>query len=146
MGNNVVKYDAIIIGTGQSGKPLATSLASAGWNTAIIEEKYVGGTCVNYGCTPTKTMIASARIAYLAKRASDYGINIPSVSINLKKVRERKDAIVNSFRQGGKNELEKTENVNLIFGKAKFKNEKEIDLLNPQFDNFSHNNYLNTYL
>lgn len=146
MGNNVVKYDTIIIGTGQSGKPLATSLASAGWNIAIIEEKYVGGTCVNYGCTPTKTMIASARIAYLAKRASDYGINIPSVSINLKKIRERKDTIVNSFRQGGKNELEKTENVNLIFGKAKFKNEKEIDLLNPQFDNFSYNNYLNTYL
>ncbi len=98
MSENAVKYDAIIIGTGQSGKPLATSLGSAGWNTAIIEEKYVGGTCVNYGCTPTKTMVASARIAYLAKRASDYGVNIPSVSINLKKVRERKDAIVKSFR------------------------------------------------
>ncbi len=101
---------------------------------------------MNYGCTPTKTMVASARIAYLAKRASDYGVNIPSVSINLKKVRERKDAIVKSFRQGGKKGLEQTDNIDLIFGKAKFRNEKEIDLLNPQFDNFSCNSYLNTYL
>jgi len=146
MSENAIKYNAIIIGTGQSGKPLAISLASAGWNTAIIEDKYVGGTCVNYGCTPTKTMVASARITYLAKRASDYGVNIQSVSIDLKKVRERKDAIVKSFRQGGKNGLEKTENVNLIFGKAKFRNEKEIDVLDPQFDNFSYNDYLNTYL
>ena len=65
------RYDAIIIGTGQAGKPLAVALAEAGRKTAIIERKHVGGTCINVGCTPTKTMVASARVAYLARRGAD---------------------------------------------------------------------------
>ena len=68
-------FDAIIIGTGQSGKPLAGALGQAGWKTAVIERKHVGGTCINYGCTPTKTMVASARVAYLARRGADYGVH-----------------------------------------------------------------------
>ena len=68
-------FDAIIIGTGQSGKPLAGALGAAGWKTAVIERKHVGGTCINYGCTPTKTMVASARVAYLARRGADYGVH-----------------------------------------------------------------------
>ena len=66
-------YDAIIIGVGQAGKPLALALAEAGWKTAIIERKYVGGSCVNYGCTPTKTLLASAEVAHQARRSQEYG-------------------------------------------------------------------------
>ncbi|MEE9155062.1 MAG: FAD-dependent oxidoreductase, partial [Gemmatimonadota bacterium] len=68
------RYDAIVIGTGQGGGPLAGRMADAGWNVAVIEREQVGGTCVNRGCTPTKTMIASARVAYLARRGADYGV------------------------------------------------------------------------
>lgn len=131
MSLNIIKYDAIVIGTGQGGKPLAAALATAGWKTAVIEEKYVGGTCVNFGCTPTKSMVASARIAYLAKRASEYGVNISSVSVDLKKIRKRKQEIVNSFRQGGQNGLENTENLDLIFGKACFKSSHQIEIFLP---------------
>jgi len=68
------QYDALIIGSGQAGTPLSTALASAGMRTALIERKHVGGTCVNEGCTPTKTMIASGRVAYVTRRAADYGV------------------------------------------------------------------------
>src|SRR5487761_588330 len=66
-------FDAMILGTGQAGKPLALDLGGAGRRTAVIEREHIGGTCVNVGCTPTKTMVASARVAYLARRAADYG-------------------------------------------------------------------------
>lgn len=122
-------YDAVVIGTGQGGGPLAGSLANSGWKTAIIEQKYVGGSCINYGCTPTKTMVASARIAYLARRASDYGINIPSVSVNLSKVRERKQSIVESFRSGSRSRLESKENLTLLFGKARFTGSREVEVV-----------------
>ncbi len=77
---NVTRYDGIVIGSGQAGGPLATTLARAGWKMALIEREHVGGTCVNDGCTPTKTMVASARIAYLARRAADYGVEASSTS------------------------------------------------------------------
>jgi len=131
MSLNTGKYDAIVIGTGQGGKPLATALASAGWKIAVIEGKYVGGTCVNFGCTPTKSMVASARIAYLAKRASEFGVNISSVSVDLKKIRKRKQEIVNSFRQGGQHGLENMKNLDLIFGKAHFKSSHQIEISIP---------------
>ena len=91
-------YDAIIIGAGQAGGPLSSTLAQAGWKTALIEREHVGGTCVNEGCTPTKTMVASARVAYLARRASDYGVNTGTVAVDMARVRQRKRDIVNSFR------------------------------------------------
>src|SRR5580700_714732 len=92
------QYDAVIIGSGQAGTPLSTTLAEAGMRTALIERKHVGGTCVNEGCTPTKTMVASGRVAYLARRAADYGVNTGTVGIDLRKIRQRKRDIVDSFR------------------------------------------------
>src|SRR5271163_4361815 len=114
------RFDAIIVGTGQAAKPLAGALAKAGKKTASIESKHVGGTCVNEGCTPTKTMIASGRVAYLARRSADYGVHTGAIRIDLEKVRERKRSIVDSFRNGGQERLEKTPNLELIFGEAQF--------------------------
>jgi pyruvate/2-oxoglutarate dehydrogenase complex dihydrolipoamide dehydrogenase (E3) component len=122
------KYDAIVIGAGQSGGPLSRTLASSGMKTALIEREHVGGTCINTGCTPTKTMVASARIAYLASRAQDYGINIGDVSVDLKKVRQRKRDIVESWRNSGQKKIEGTDGVDLIFGEAKFVDPKKISI------------------
>src|ERR687886_1371343 len=91
-------YDAIVIGAGQAGSPLSTALARAGRKTALIERKHVGGTCINEGCTPTKTMVASARVAYLARRAADYGVHTGPVSVDMVTVRRRKRDVVDSFR------------------------------------------------
>lgn len=121
-------YDAIIIGTGQSGKPLSTTLAKAGWKTAVIERQHVGGTCINVGCTPTKTMVASARVAYLARRAAAYGVNVGEVSVDMAKVYARKKAMVESFRNYGQELLEKTANLDLIFGVARFKDSRTIEV------------------
>lgn len=115
---DLTTYDAIVIGTGQAGKPLSIALANAGWKTAVIERGHVGGTCVNVGCTPTKTMVASARVAYLARRAADYGVHTGAVTVNLAEVRQRKQSIVDSFRQGGQQAIERTENLDLLFGEA----------------------------
>ena len=88
-------YDAIIIGTGQAGPALARRLVAAGWNVAIIERKLFGGTCVNTGCTPTKTLVASAYAAHVARRAADYGVTIEgAVNVDMKAVKARKDAVV----------------------------------------------------
>src|SRR5882757_1569486 len=95
-----LSYDAIIIGAGQAGGPLSTALANAGWKTALIEREHVGGTCINEGCTPTKTMVASARVAYLARRAADYGVQTGPISVDMSIVRRRKRDIVNDFRSG----------------------------------------------
>src|SRR5437867_10973431 len=91
-------YDAIIIGTGQSGKPLAITLARAGWKVAVIEREHVGGTCINVGCTPTKTLVASARVAYLARRSKDYGVGTGPVTVDMRRVYKRKRRMVGSFR------------------------------------------------
>jgi pyruvate/2-oxoglutarate dehydrogenase complex dihydrolipoamide dehydrogenase (E3) component len=82
-------YDAVVIGSGQGGTPLSLALARAGWKTAIVERDYIGGTCVNVGCTPTKTMVASARVAYLLKRSADYGVDSGPVTVNISVVRRR---------------------------------------------------------
>ena len=88
------QYDAIVIGTGQGGKPLSIALAKAGWKTAVIEREYIGGTCINVGCTPTKTMYNSARVAYLARRSADFGVHSDVVSVNMAEVRARKQGVV----------------------------------------------------
>ncbi|MFZ1011576.1 MAG: mercuric reductase [Candidatus Sulfotelmatobacter sp.] len=113
-------YDAVVIGSGQAGTPLCVALAKAGRKTALVESQHVGGTCINVGCTPTKTMVASARIAYLARRAADYGIRCGPVGIDLGQVHRRKKAIVDDFRAGAQRRLEDAENVELIFGEAHF--------------------------
>ncbi|MBW8057385.1 MAG: mercuric reductase [candidate division NC10 bacterium] len=122
------RYEAIVIGTGQAGKPLSLALARAGWKTAIIEREHVGGTCINVGCTPTKTMVASARVAYLARRAADYGVRPNPVQVEMAKVRQRKQAIVDSFRNGSQRQLEKTEGVDLLLGEASFSGPKTVQV------------------
>ncbi|MGH7627564.1 MAG: mercuric reductase [Gemmatimonadaceae bacterium] len=97
--------NAIIIGAGQAGVPLSRDLAKAGRRTLLIERAHVGGTCINEGCTPTKTMVASARVAYLARRGADYGVEVRDLRIDMARVRERKRAIVESFRSGSERRL-----------------------------------------
>ncbi len=119
-------FDAIVIGSGQGGTPLCLTLAGAGMRTAIVEREHVGGTCINEGCTPTKTMVASARVAYLARRGVDYGVHTGELRIDRARVRERKRAIVESFRSGSQSRIEKTKNLELIFGEAEFTGPKTI--------------------
>lgn len=114
------EYPCIIIGSGQGGTPLAGALAGSGRRTALVESRHVGGTCVNEGCTPTKTMVASARIAYLVRRAADYGVLTGKVRVDLRKVRERKRGIVEIFRSGSESGLESEKNLELIRGSARF--------------------------
>ncbi len=121
-------YDAIIIGAGQAGGPLSTALGQAGHKTAIIEREHVGGTCINEGCTPTKTMIASARAAYVARRAADFGVHTGSVSVDMTAVRKRKRDIVDSFRNGSQGRIEKSENVDLLMGEATFVGPKAVEV------------------
>lgn len=121
-------YDSIVIGSGQGGTPLSIALAKAGRKTALIESQHVGGTCVNVGCTPTKTMVASARIAYLARRAIDYGVRCGQVDVDLGQVLRRKQEIVNNFRAGLQRRLKDTENVELIFGQARFTGPKAVEV------------------
>jgi pyruvate/2-oxoglutarate dehydrogenase complex dihydrolipoamide dehydrogenase (E3) component len=122
------QFDAIVLGTGQGGKPLALALAKAGWKTAVVERGPVGGTCVNVGCTPTKTMVASARVAYLARRAADFGVQAGPVHVDLARVRERKRALVESFRSGSQKKLENTPQLTLIFGEGRFTGPREVEV------------------
>ena len=119
-------YDAIIIGSGQAGTPLAKKLAQAGKKTALIEKRFVGGNCINDGCTPTKALIASAHAAYHSSQAGNLGIEIDSIKVDLKKIIERKDEIVSRFRSSAQKGLEETEGLELIFGEASFSGFKEI--------------------
>src|SRR5215470_16691484 len=121
-------YDAIVIGSGQAGTPLSTTLARAGWKTAIIEREHVGGTCINEGCTPTKTMVASARVAYLARRGADYGVQTGPITIDMIKVRQRKRDIVDSFRNGSQHRIESTPGVDLLMGEASFIGPKTLEV------------------
>jgi pyruvate/2-oxoglutarate dehydrogenase complex dihydrolipoamide dehydrogenase (E3) component len=115
------KYEAIVIGTGQAGPSLAVRLAGAGMKVAIIERKRFGGTCVNNGCIPTKTLVASARTAHVARRAGDYGVTIRSpIAVDMKKVKMRKDAVVRQSSEGLQKWLRNTENLTVIEGQARF--------------------------
>jgi len=121
-------YQAIVIGSGQGGTPLCGALAKAGLRTALIERSHIGGTCVNEGCTPTKTMVASGRVAYLARRGKDYGVHTGDIRIDMQRVRQRKREIVDSFRNGSQKRLEKTANLELIFGEAGFTGPKTVSV------------------
>jgi pyruvate/2-oxoglutarate dehydrogenase complex dihydrolipoamide dehydrogenase (E3) component len=113
-------YDAVVIGAGQGGVPLSRALASAGRMTALIEREHVGGTCINEGCTPTKTMVASAKAAYIDRRSADYGVHDSPVTVDMREVRRRKREIVDSFRESGVKRIEATEGLDLISGEASF--------------------------
>ncbi len=122
------RYDAIVIGAGQAGTPLSTALAQAEWKTALIEREHVGGTCVNEGCAPTKTMVASARVAYLVQRAADYGVRTGPVSVDMTKVRQRKRDIVESLSRGSQRRIERTEGLDLLMGEASFTGPKSVEV------------------
>ena len=122
------QYDAIVIGSGQGGTPLAKALAKAGRKTAIIERQYIGGTCVNVGCTPTKTMFNSARVAYLARRSAEYGVHAGAVTVNMSEVRARKQGVVDSFRDGGLRGIEQTSGLDLFKGEASFTDSHSIEV------------------
>ncbi len=125
---DVTKYDAILIGAGQANNPLSTALAGAGWSVALVEREHVGGTCINEGCTPSKTMIASARVAHMARRGANYGVQTGSIEVDLTRVRERKRNIVGSFRSGNRERLEGTEGVDLLMGEGRFSGPKTVEV------------------
>lgn len=124
-------YDMVIIGSGQAGTPLARAFARAGRRTALVERTHVGGTCINEGCTPTKTMVASARIAYLARRAGQYGVQTGSVTSDMAAVRARKRRIVDMFRGGSQRGLEETSGLDLLFGHARFTDIRRVAVTAP---------------
>lgn len=119
-------YDAIVIGSGQAGGPLAKKLALSGKKTALIERRYVGGTCVNDGCTPTKTWVASAKAAYMAVKSKDLGVNVKSFKVDMAQIKKRKDQIVLKARTGNQKAIEETKNLDLIFGDATFTGNKTV--------------------
>jgi len=121
------RFDALIIGTGQAGPFLAERLAAAGQKVAVVERKLFGGTCVNTGCTPTKTMVASAYAAYVARRATDFGVLIRgAVSVDMRRVKARKDAVSEAHRSGVENWLKQMKNCTVFEGHARFESEREV--------------------
>jgi len=115
-----MKYDAIIIGSGQGGNPLAHHLADLGWSVALIEQKDLGGTCINVGCTPTKTMVHRAQVAHYARNAARWGVNASNVSVDLAKIVAQKDEVVMSFRNGQQKQIDKRPKLRLHRGHARF--------------------------
>jgi pyruvate/2-oxoglutarate dehydrogenase complex dihydrolipoamide dehydrogenase (E3) component len=119
-------YDAVVIGAGQAGVPLSQALARSGRRTALIEREHVGGTCINEGCTPTKTMVASAKTAYVDRRSADYGVHNGPVAVDMPEVRGRKRAMVDSFRNSNLRRIEATDGLDLIAGEASFTGPKAL--------------------
>src|ERR1700745_506005 len=120
-------YDAIIIGTSQAGPALTRRLVAAGWKVVIIERKLFGGTCVNTGCTPTKTLVASAYAAHIVRRAADYGVTIAgAVDVDMKAVKARKDAVVAPSRNGVERSLKMLEGCTVYQGQGRFVAEKKV--------------------
>jgi pyruvate/2-oxoglutarate dehydrogenase complex dihydrolipoamide dehydrogenase (E3) component len=122
------QFQAIVIGSGQGGNPLCLALAEAGLRTALIERSHLGGTCINEGCTPTKTMIASGRVAYLARRGKDYGVQTGEVCVDMQRVRQRKRDIVENFRSRREARMAKAANLEVIYGEASFAGPKVISV------------------
>ena len=122
------QYDAIIIGSGQAGTPLARKLAAKGWKVVIIEKQFAGGTCINYGCTPTKTMVASAKNAFQARRAMEYGVRVENISIDMPAIIARKNKVVTEFRGGTERGLGSNANITLVYGVASFSGHKQVSV------------------
>src|SRR5574337_873372 len=120
MGGPRMKYDAIVIGSGQGGNPLSQALADLGWRVALIEKDHLGGTCINTGCTPTKTMVASAQVAHYARNAARWGVRTGEVSVDLPRIVARKDKIVQSFRSGQQRKVDQRKTLRLYRGLARF--------------------------
>src|SRR5437870_8558546 len=115
-----MKYDAIVIGSGQAGNPLSQKLADHGWTVALIEREHLGGTCINTGCTPTKTMVASAQVAHYARAAERWGVTTGRVTVDLGRVVERKRTVVEQFRGGQQRKIDERTSLDLHRGQARF--------------------------
>jgi pyruvate/2-oxoglutarate dehydrogenase complex dihydrolipoamide dehydrogenase (E3) component len=122
----VPKYDAIVIGSGQAGNPLSQKLADRGWSVALVEQEHLGGTCVNTGCTPTKTMIASAQVAHYARNAGRWGVLTGEVGVDLPAVVARKDAVVQQWRAGQEKKVRERSSLHLVRGHARFVGPRKI--------------------
>lgn len=120
------QFDAIVIGTGQAGSPLAKTLAEHGLKTALIERATPGGSCVNWGCTPTKTMLASAHAAHLSRTAQEVGVHNSQTSIDFKEIIKRRDKLVEKSRNKIHEKMMEAEHIELIYGEASFSGPKEI--------------------
>jgi len=131
-----IHYDTVIIGAGQAGPPLAVRLAGTGKKVAIIERKQFGGTCVNTGCIPTKTLIASARVAHMARRATEYGVFSigNSITVDMKRVKERKDAVVRRSNEGLEKWLRGTENLTVYKGHARFEGARQLRIADQRIE------------
>src|ERR1700722_9933151 len=119
-------FDAIIIGTGQAGPSMAARLTAAGQTVAVIERHLVGGTCVNTGCTPTKTLVASAYAAHLARRAADYGVITGEVRIDMARVHARTRQVAENSRSGSETWLREMDRCTLLFGHARFEGPRTV--------------------
>jgi dihydrolipoamide dehydrogenase len=126
-----MKYDAIVIGSGQAGNPLSFRLADLGWRVALIEKANLGGTCVNTGCTPTKTMVHRAQVAYYARNAARWGVNAQNVSIDLPAIVAQKNKVVQTFREGTQKSVEKRQSLHLFKGDARFVDAHQIRVTQP---------------
>jgi pyruvate/2-oxoglutarate dehydrogenase complex dihydrolipoamide dehydrogenase (E3) component len=126
-------FDAIFIGAGQSGPFLAARFAGLGKKVLLVERAHLGGTCVNNGCIPTKSLVASARVAHVARRAADFGVSAGPVSVDMKKVKARKDSIVNDSVTSLTGWLGTMENLTLLWGSAKFTGPHEIEVLGERY-------------
>jgi pyruvate/2-oxoglutarate dehydrogenase complex dihydrolipoamide dehydrogenase (E3) component len=115
-----MNFDAIVIGSGQGGNPLAHNLADRGWSVALIEEKWLGGTCINTGCTPTKTMVYRAQVAHYARDGAKWGIHTSGVRVNLQQIIAQKEKMVLRFRGGQEKQVKKRPNIKLFRGHARF--------------------------
>jgi len=122
------QYDVIVIGAGQAGVPLSKKLAQAGKKVALIEKRWVGGTCVNDGCTPTKTWVASAKAAYMAANSAPLGITIKNYKVNMAQIKKRKDDIVLHARNGGTKAAQETPGLDVIFAEATFTDTKTVQI------------------
>jgi len=115
-----MRYDAIVVGSGQAGNPLAFRFADLGWSVALVEEKNLGGTCINVGCTPTKTMVHRAQVAHYARNAARWGVNTSEVKVDLAKIVAQKDEVVLSFRGGQQRRVDERKNIRLYRNRARF--------------------------
>jgi pyruvate/2-oxoglutarate dehydrogenase complex dihydrolipoamide dehydrogenase (E3) component len=120
------RYDAIVIGSGQAGNPLSQKLADHGWTVALVEKEHLGGTCINTGCTPTKTMIASAQVAFYARNAARWGVRAGDVSVDLAKVVARKDQVVHQSRSGQERKVQERRNLHLYRGQGRFLDSRRV--------------------
>ncbi|OAQ37948.1 mercuric reductase [Pedobacter psychrophilus] len=140
------KFDVVVIGAGQAGIPLAKKFAKAGKKVAVIEKRVIGGTCINDGCSPTKTMIASARVAYLTKNGAKWGALSDNFRIDYETVLKRKNDIIESFRNGAIKGLEKEKNITIFMGLGYFEtaNHVKVELENETVDIYGETIFINT--